>query len=316
MCNFFAQADALATGKTPVELRAENVPDSLIPHKTFTGNRPSTSLLLPELTAFTTGQILSLYENRIAVQARLPSPSAATAAWRPMECVGRRRRSSVCSGGKVLVARRLEQLVSLGPSVWPRGGTDYSALGPSCCLHQRWPAARPARAALHLAGAGASDGVSRCARALPQAPRGAERAADEALRGRRRASSGASTRSTSGAWSWARCWRARCARRCTPAAPRAATCCPRTASTRPPRACSTGAPRAAAGRHGRRAASIPAAVAVARAARCAWLFAFARRPATDAAGRACMPAMSASAPHASGRRNALRRGVPLRPARA
>ncbi len=68
MCNFFAQADALATGKTPVELRAENVPDSLIPHKTFTGNRPSTSVLLPELTAYTVGQILSLYENRIAVQ--------------------------------------------------------------------------------------------------------------------------------------------------------------------------------------------------------------------------------------------------------
>ena len=71
MCNFFAQADALATGKTPVELRAENVPDSLIPHKTFTGNRPSTSVLLPELTAYTVGQILSLYENRIAVQVRL-----------------------------------------------------------------------------------------------------------------------------------------------------------------------------------------------------------------------------------------------------
>ena len=61
MCNFFAQADALATGKTPVELRAGNVPDSLIPHKTFTGNRPSTSILLPELTAYTVGQILSLY---------------------------------------------------------------------------------------------------------------------------------------------------------------------------------------------------------------------------------------------------------------
>ena len=82
MCNFFAQADALATGKTPVELRAENVPDSLIPHKTFTGNRPSTSLLLPELTAFTTGQILSLYENRIAVQARLSPRAATAAAWR------------------------------------------------------------------------------------------------------------------------------------------------------------------------------------------------------------------------------------------
>lgn len=68
MCNFFAQADALATGKSPIELRAENVPNSLIPHKTFTGNRPSTSILLPDLTAFTVGQILSLYENRIAVQ--------------------------------------------------------------------------------------------------------------------------------------------------------------------------------------------------------------------------------------------------------
>lgn len=68
MCNFFAQADALATGKTPIELRAQNVPDSLIPHKTFTGNRPSISILLPELNAFTVGQILALYENRIAVQ--------------------------------------------------------------------------------------------------------------------------------------------------------------------------------------------------------------------------------------------------------
>ena len=81
MCNFFAQADALATGKTPVELRAENVPDSLIPHKTFTGNRPSTSLLLPELTAFTTGQILSLYENRIAVQARAARCSRSCELW-------------------------------------------------------------------------------------------------------------------------------------------------------------------------------------------------------------------------------------------
>ena len=41
MCNFFAQADALAVGKTDVELRSENVPTFLIPHKTFTGNRPS-----------------------------------------------------------------------------------------------------------------------------------------------------------------------------------------------------------------------------------------------------------------------------------
>ncbi|GAB4819521.1 hypothetical protein N2152v2_006567 [Parachlorella kessleri] len=68
MCNFFAQADALAVGKDSTELRAENVPEYLIPHKTFTGNRPSTSILLPELTPFTVGQLLALYENRVAVQ--------------------------------------------------------------------------------------------------------------------------------------------------------------------------------------------------------------------------------------------------------
>eukprot|EP00271_Cylindrocystis_brebissonii_P011937 TRINITY_DN29970_c0_g1_i1.p1 TRINITY_DN29970_c0_g1~~TRINITY_DN29970_c0_g1_i1.p1 ORF type:complete len:657 (-),score=117.64 TRINITY_DN29970_c0_g1_i1:549-2303(-) len=68
MCNFFAQADALAYGKTREELRAEGVPDYLIPHKTFTGNRPSLSILLPALTPYTVGQLLSLYENRVAVQ--------------------------------------------------------------------------------------------------------------------------------------------------------------------------------------------------------------------------------------------------------
>ncbi len=68
MCNFFAQADALAVGKSAIELRAEGCPDSLIPHKTFTGNRPSVSLVLPELNAFTTGQLLAIYEHRIAVQ--------------------------------------------------------------------------------------------------------------------------------------------------------------------------------------------------------------------------------------------------------
>lgn len=41
MCNFFAQPDALAFGKTAEELKAEGVPAELIPHKTFTGNRPS-----------------------------------------------------------------------------------------------------------------------------------------------------------------------------------------------------------------------------------------------------------------------------------
>lgn len=68
MSNFFAQPDALAYGKTPEQLQSENVASHLIPHKTFTGNRPSLSLLLPSLDAYRIGQLLAIYEHRIAVE--------------------------------------------------------------------------------------------------------------------------------------------------------------------------------------------------------------------------------------------------------
>jgi glucose-6-phosphate isomerase len=68
MANFFAQPDALALGKTAEELRAEGVTEKLVPHRTFPGNRPSSSLLLPRLDAYATGQLLALYEHRTAVQ--------------------------------------------------------------------------------------------------------------------------------------------------------------------------------------------------------------------------------------------------------
>lgn len=68
MANFFAQPDALANGKTTDEVRAEGVPEDLIPHKVFKGNRPSLSLLLPKLTAYACGQLLAIYEHRTAVQ--------------------------------------------------------------------------------------------------------------------------------------------------------------------------------------------------------------------------------------------------------
>lgn len=68
MSNFFAQPDALAYGKTPEQLHSEKVPGNLIPHKTFQGNRPSLSLLLPSLSAYEVGQLLAIYEHRIAVQ--------------------------------------------------------------------------------------------------------------------------------------------------------------------------------------------------------------------------------------------------------
>ncbi|CDF38726.1 glucose-6-phosphate isomerase, partial [Chondrus crispus] len=68
MSNFFAQPDALASGKTAEECRAEGRDEALIPHVTFTGNRPSLSLLMPVLNSYTCGQLLSIFEHRTAVQ--------------------------------------------------------------------------------------------------------------------------------------------------------------------------------------------------------------------------------------------------------
>ncbi|MBA3709605.1 MAG: glucose-6-phosphate isomerase [Planctomycetes bacterium] len=68
MANFFAQPDALAMGKTAAECLAEGVPEGLVPHKVFPGNRPSTMLLLERLTPYTCGQLLALYEHRTAVE--------------------------------------------------------------------------------------------------------------------------------------------------------------------------------------------------------------------------------------------------------
>ncbi len=72
MCNFFAQPDALALGKGAAEVRSElgSSPgaEALVPHKVFSGNRPSLSLLGDVLNARTLGQLLALYEHRTAVE--------------------------------------------------------------------------------------------------------------------------------------------------------------------------------------------------------------------------------------------------------
>jgi len=69
MSNFFAQPDALALGKDYDQLRASNVPDHLLEHKLFAGDRPSLSMLFKgSLTAFHCGQLLALYEHRVAVE--------------------------------------------------------------------------------------------------------------------------------------------------------------------------------------------------------------------------------------------------------
>ncbi|MEW2496310.1 glucose-6-phosphate isomerase [Streptomyces nodosus] len=68
MANFFAQTQALAFGKTPEEVRAEGVPEELVPHKTFRGDRPTTTILARELTPSVLGQLVALYEHKVFVQ--------------------------------------------------------------------------------------------------------------------------------------------------------------------------------------------------------------------------------------------------------
>ncbi|MFF3455994.1 glucose-6-phosphate isomerase [Streptomyces sp. NPDC002730] len=68
MANFFAQTQALAFGKTPEEVRAEGVPEELVPHKTFRGNHPTTTILAEQLTPSVLGQLIALYEHKVFVQ--------------------------------------------------------------------------------------------------------------------------------------------------------------------------------------------------------------------------------------------------------
>ena len=68
IANMFAQSQALAFGKTAEEVTADGVPEALIPHKTFAGNHPSTTLLLDKLTPRSLGQLIALYEHKIFVQ--------------------------------------------------------------------------------------------------------------------------------------------------------------------------------------------------------------------------------------------------------
>ena len=66
--NVFAQGEALAFGKTADEVRAEGVPEWLVPHRTFPGNRPSSTLLLERLTPAALGRLVALYEHAVFVQ--------------------------------------------------------------------------------------------------------------------------------------------------------------------------------------------------------------------------------------------------------
>ena len=68
MANVFAQAEALAFGKTPEEVKAEGTPDWLVPHRVFEGNRPTNTILLEELTPESLGKLVALYEHSVFTQ--------------------------------------------------------------------------------------------------------------------------------------------------------------------------------------------------------------------------------------------------------
>ena len=68
MANVFAQAEALAFGKTAEEVRAEGTAEQLVPHRTFDGNRPSNTLLLDRLTPAALGKLVALYEHSVFTQ--------------------------------------------------------------------------------------------------------------------------------------------------------------------------------------------------------------------------------------------------------
>ncbi|MCX5562139.1 glucose-6-phosphate isomerase [Streptomyces sp. NBC_00038] len=68
MANLFAQGQALAFGKTSDEVRAEGVAEEQVPHRTFRGNHPTTTILAAELTPSVLGQLIALYEHKVFVQ--------------------------------------------------------------------------------------------------------------------------------------------------------------------------------------------------------------------------------------------------------
>ena len=68
LANVFAQAEALAFGKTAEQVKGESTPDWLVPHRVFEGNRPSNTILADRLTPETLGKLVALYEHNVFTQ--------------------------------------------------------------------------------------------------------------------------------------------------------------------------------------------------------------------------------------------------------
>jgi glucose-6-phosphate isomerase len=71
VANVFAQAEALAFGRTEEEVRADGMPEDLVPHRVMEGNRPTSTILADELSPRTLGALIALYEHAVFVQGAL-----------------------------------------------------------------------------------------------------------------------------------------------------------------------------------------------------------------------------------------------------
>ena len=120
MSNFFAQPDALAMGKTQEECAQEGVPAELQMHKMFPGNRPSMSLLIPDHKPFNLGQLLVLYEHRVAVQGFIWGINSLT--------------NGACSSGK-FCEDRPRPVAGIARQEGPRGGFQPECTCLLCLSH-------------------------------------------------------------------------------------------------------------------------------------------------------------------------------------
>jgi glucose-6-phosphate isomerase len=68
MSNVFAQAEALAFGKSEQEVRAEGTDEAVVPHRVFEGNRPTNVILAERLTPYALGTLVALYEHSVFTQ--------------------------------------------------------------------------------------------------------------------------------------------------------------------------------------------------------------------------------------------------------
>jgi glucose-6-phosphate isomerase len=86
MANVFAQAEALAFGKTAEEVKAEGTAEALVPHRVFEGNRPSNTILAEQLTPAILGKLVALYEHSVFTQGAGTSIPLINGAWNWEKC--------------------------------------------------------------------------------------------------------------------------------------------------------------------------------------------------------------------------------------